>query len=74
MLIEGCMETRWDVTGEKALLKRVFPVRDGEGGINTSFNARLPPLLDVPLKKTIHRIIIYVFLKGIRARTVYLFS
>lgn len=67
MLIEGCMETRWDVRGEKALLKRVSPVKGGERGINTFFNARLPPLLDVPIKKTMHRIIIYIFLKGIRA-------
>lgn len=38
------------VEGERALLlKRVFLVSGGEGGIDTFLNALLPTLLDVPI-------------------------
>lgn len=47
MLIGRCMEIGWDVRAERTLLlKRVFPVRGGEGGIDTFHNALPPTLLD----------------------------
>lgn len=50
MRIEGCVESRWAVQGERALLLKLgCAVRGGEGGNDTFLNAVLPTLLNVPI-------------------------
>lgn len=50
MRIEGCVESRWAVRGERALLLKLgCAVRGGEGGNDTFLNAVLPTLLNVPI-------------------------